>query len=222
MKFVDEVKLKIAAGKGGDGMIAFRREAHVDRGGPDGGDGGNGGSVYFVPDSGTNTLLHLYLKKIIKAEDGENGRRKNQYGANGNDLYIKVPKGTLVYEGTKLICDILEDRPYLIAQGGKGGRGNTKFKTSRNTAPKIAERGDKGQTINATLNLKIMADIGFVGKPSAGKSTLLAAVSNAKPKIAEYSFTTLVPQLGLLKYFDHSYVVADLPGLIKGASQGKG
>ncbi|MGZ9431921.1 GTPase ObgE [Mycoplasma sp. AC157] len=222
MKFIDEVKLKVQAGKGGNGMIAFRREAHVDRGGPDGGDGGNGGSIYFVGDPGMNTLLPLYLKKIIKGNDGENGRRKNQYGAAGKDIYIKVPIGTLIYEGNKLLHDIITEENYLIAKGGKGGRGNTKFKSSKNTAPKISENGDFGEKFNLTLNLKVLADVGFLGKPSAGKSTILSRISNAKPKIADYHFTTLVPQLGLVQVFENSFVAADLPGLIQGAAQGKG
>ncbi|MGY6172166.1 GTPase ObgE [Candidatus Mycoplasma pogonae] len=222
MKFIDEINLKVAAGKGGDGKIAFRREAHVDRGGPDGGDGGHGGSIYFVPDHGVNTLLNLYYKKNIQGEDGENGRRKNQYGAKGKDTFVKVPFGTMVYTQNGLIADIIEDRPYLIAKGGKGGRGNTKFKTARNTAPEMNEKGDKGESFELTLSLKIMADVGFVGKPSAGKSTILNRISNAKAKVADYEFTTLVPQLGLVKYEDYSYVVADLPGLIEGANQGKG
>ncbi|MGZ9432208.1 GTPase ObgE [Mycoplasma sp. 613B] len=222
MKFIDEVKLKVQAGKGGNGMIAFRREAHVDRGGPDGGDGGNGGSIYFVGDPGMNTLLPLYLKKIIKGNDGENGRRKNQYGAAGKDIYIKVPIGTLIYDGNKLLHDIITEENYLIAKGGKGGRGNTKFKSSKNTAPKISENGDFGEKFNLTLNLKVLADVGFLGKPSAGKSTILSRISNAKPKIANYHFTTLVPQLGLVQVFENSFVAADLPGLIQGAAQGKG
>ncbi|MGZ9414021.1 GTPase ObgE [Mycoplasma sp. 5370] len=222
MKFIDEVKLKVQAGKGGNGMIAFRREAHVDRGGPDGGDGGNGGSIYFVGDPGMNTLLPLYLKKIIKGNDGENGRRKNQYGAAGKDIYIKVPIGTLIYDGNKLLHDIITEENYLIAKGGKGGRGNTKFKSSKNTAPKISENGDFGEKFNLTLNLKVLADVGFLGKPSAGKSTILSRISNAKPKIADYHFTTLVPQLGLVQVFENSFVAADLPGLIQGAAQGKG
>ncbi|UWD34153.1 GTPase ObgE [Mesomycoplasma molare] len=222
MKFIDEVKIKVQAGKGGNGMIAFRREAHVDRGGPDGGDGGDGGSIYFVGDSGMNTLLPLYLKKIIKGNDGENGRRKNQYGAAGKDIYIKVPIGTLVYDGNRLMHDIITEDNYLVAKGGKGGRGNTKFKSSKNTAPKISENGDPGEKFNLTLNLKVLADVGFVGKPSAGKSTILSKISNAKPKIADYHFTTLVPQLGLVKSYENSFVAADLPGLIQGAAQGKG
>ncbi|WP_033161272.1 GTPase ObgE [[Mycoplasma] collis] len=222
MKFVDEVKIKVIAGKGGDGIISFRREAHVDRGGPDGGDGGDGGSIYFVGHPGKNTLLHLYLQKTIKGYDGEKGRRKNQYGARGKDVYIDVPLGTLVYENNNLMHDIIEQRPYLIAKGGKGGKGNTKFKSSRNTAPKLCENGDLGEKFDLKLTLKVLADVGFVGKPSAGKSTILSQISNAKPKIANYDFTTLVPQLGLVKYFDNSFVVADLPGLIKGASEGKG
>ncbi|WP_215740189.1 GTPase ObgE [Mesomycoplasma hyorhinis] len=222
MKFIDQVKIKIAAGKGGDGVISFRREAHVDRGGPDGGDGGDGGSIFFVGDSGLNTLLSLHNEQIIKGNDGENGKSKNRYGAKGEDIFVKIPLGTLVFDDKKLICDVVEEKPYLVAKGGRGGRGNTKFKSSKNKAPRISENGDLGQSFNLTLNLKVLADVGFVGKPSAGKSTVLEAISNAKPKIADYEFTTLVPQLGLVKYYDKSFVAADLPGLIAGASLGKG
>ncbi|CAC13526.1 GTP-BINDING PROTEIN [Mycoplasmopsis pulmonis] len=222
MKFIDEITLNVKAGKGGNGMIAFRREAHVDRGGPSGGDGGNGGNIYFVGDLGKNTLLHLYLQKSIVGNNGVNGGRKNLYGAAGEDKFIKVPVGTVVYEGQKVIADIVEEKPYLIAKGGRGGRGNTKFKTAKNKAPRISENGLPGESKKLTLVLKVLADVGFVGKPSAGKSTLLSVISNAKPTIADYDFTTLVPQLGLVKYFDNSFVVADLPGLIKGAHQGKG
>ncbi|QKT05221.1 GTPase ObgE [Mycoplasma sp. OR1901] len=222
-KFIDEVTVKLKAGKGGDGMISFRREAHVDRGGPDGGDGGRGGHIYFVGDLGKNTLLSFYSNKIIQADDGVKGGPKNLYGANAKDTYIKVPVGTLVYKNDKQIADIIEaDTPYLIASGGKGGRGNNKFKTPKNTAPRISENGMPGESFEAKIVLKILSDVGIVGKPSAGKSTLLSAISNAKAKAAEYEFTTLVPQLGMVEYFENSYTVADLPGLIKGASLGKG
>ncbi|MCU4706514.1 GTPase ObgE [Mycoplasma sp. CSL7503-lung] len=222
-KFIDEVTVKLKAGKGGDGMISFRREAHVDKGGPDGGDGGRGGHIYFVGDSGKNTLLSFYSNKIIQAEDGVKGGPKNLYGANAKDTYIKVPVGTLVYKNDKQIADIIEpNTPYLIASGGKGGRGNNKFKTPKNTAPRISENGMPGESFEAKIVLKILSDVGIVGKPSAGKSTLLSAISNAKAKAAEYEFTTLVPQLGMVEYFDNSYTVADLPGLIKGASLGRG
>ncbi|EIE40298.1 GTPase ObgE [Mycoplasmopsis canis] len=222
-RFIDEITISVQAGKGGNGMISFRREAHVDKGGPDGGDGGRGGHIYFVGDLGKNTLLSFYKNKHIVAEDGVNGGPKNLYGANAKDTYIKVPIGTLVYNGKKLIADIIEpDVPYLIASGGKGGRGNNKFKTTKNTAPKIAENGMPGEKYEAKIVLKILSDVGVVGKPSAGKSTFLNAISNANAKVADYEFTTLVPQLGMVQFHDNSFTVADLPGLIKGASLGKG
>ncbi|WP_027332850.1 GTPase ObgE [Mycoplasmopsis gallinarum] len=221
-RFIDEIKITLQAGKGGDGMIAFRREAHVDKGGPDGGDGGRGGNIYFVGDPGKNTLLSLYGNKKIVAEDGVNGGPKNLYGAAGKDTYVKVPLGTIVYDGKRVVADIIDAKPYLVAKGGIGGRGNAKFKSPKNTAPRIKENGTKGETYLANIVLKVMSDVGVVGKPSAGKSTLLTALSNAKAKIADYEFTTLVPQLGLVEFHDHSFTVADLPGLIKGASLGKG
>ena len=223
MKFIDECNVKVVAGKGGDGAISFRREYRVDKGGPDGGDGGRGGSVYFVGETGMNTLMPLKFKKHIKGEDGEDGKRKDMYGHKGEDIFVKVPLGTLVYDGKRLMHDIVDEQEYLIARGGKGGRGNVKFKTSRNTAPKISEKGDLGDKFELTLVLKVLADVGFVGKPSAGKSTLLSKISNAKPKIADYAFTTLTPQLGIAYVEgDKSFVAADLPGLIKGAHEGKG
>lgn len=222
-RFIDEITISVQAGKGGNGMVSFRREAHVDKGGPDGGDGGKGGDIYFVGDLGKNTLLTFYKNKHIVAEDGVKGGPKNLYGANAPHTYVKVPIGTLVYNGKKLVADVIEaDKPYLIAKGGKGGRGNTKFKTSKNTAPRISENGMPGEKFEAKIVLKILSDVGIVGKPSAGKSTLLSALSNAKAKVAEYEFTTLVPQLGMVEYFENSFTVADLPGLIKGASLGKG
>ncbi|EFF41819.1 GTPase ObgE [Mycoplasmopsis alligatoris] len=222
-RFIDQINILVQAGKGGDGMISFRREAHVDKGGPDGGDGGNGGNIYFVGDLGKNTLLSFYKNKHIIAEDGVKGGPKNLYGANAFHTYINVPIGTLVYKNDKLVCDVIEpNKPYLVAAGGKGGRGNTKFKTSKNTAPRICENGMPGEKFEAKIVLKILSDVGAVGKPSAGKSTFLNAISNANAKVAEYEFTTLVPQLGMVKFFDNSFSVADLPGLIKGASLGKG
>ncbi|TQC54813.1 GTPase ObgE [Mycoplasmopsis cynos] len=222
-RFIDEITISVQAGKGGNGMISFRREAHVDKGGPDGGDGGRGGHIYFVGDLGKNTLLSFYKNKHIIAEDGVNGGPKNLYGANAKNTYIKVPLGTMVYNGKKLVADVVESNvPYLIASGGKGGRGNNKFKTAKNTAPRIAENGMPGEKFEAKIVLKILSDVGVVGKPSAGKSTFLNAISNAQAKVAEYEFTTLVPQLGMVQFHDHSFTVADLPGLIKGASLGKG
>ncbi|MGX9383548.1 MULTISPECIES: GTPase ObgE [unclassified Mycoplasma] len=222
MKFIDDAKIIVKAGKGGNGLISFRREAHVDRGGPDGGDGGKGGDIYFVGDAGVNTLLNFHYQNKITAEDGENGKRKNAYGRNGKDTYVKVPLGTLVFHKKELIADIVEQKPYLIAKGGRGGRGNVKFKTSSNTAPRLSENGEETKNIELYLSLKVLADVGLIGKPSAGKSTLLSSLSNARPKIADYDFTTLVPQLGLVKYHENSFVITDLPGLIKGASEGKG
>ncbi|TPR53538.1 GTPase ObgE [Metamycoplasma neophronis] len=222
MKFIDEVNIYVQAGKGGDGIISFRREANVDKGGPDGGDGGNGGNIYFQGDPGQNTLLPFYYQNKIIAEPGENGKPKNAFGADGKDLVVKVPLGTMVYLNNTLIADIVNEEKYLIAKGGKGGKGNPRFKSSRNTAPRLCENGTPGQKFDLHLVLKVLADVGFVGKPSAGKSSLLSQISNAKPKIADYDFTTLVPQLGLVKYYDNSYVVADLPGLIENAHEGRG
>lgn len=222
MKFIDQVNIKVSAGNGGNGIISFRREANVNKGGPDGGDGGNGGDVYFQGDPGLNTLLPFHFQTKYKAENGENGKSKNAYGANGNDLIVKVPLGTMVFENDKLLADVIDENKYLIAKGGLGGKGNAKFKSSRNTAPRLCENGTKGEHFDLTLNLKVLADVGFVGKPSAGKSSLLAKISNAKPKIANYDFTTLVPQLGLVKYYDDSFVAADLPGLIEHAAKGRG
>ncbi|AWX69767.1 GTPase ObgE [[Mycoplasma] anseris] len=222
MKFIDEVKIFVQAGKGGDGIISFRREAHVDKGGPDGGDGGDGGSIYFQGDPGQNTLLPFYYQNKIIAKNGENGKTKNAYGANAEDLIIKVPLGTMVYFNDQLLADVVDEQKYLIAKGGKGGKGNLKFKSSRNTAPRICENGLPGEKRDLHLVLKVLADVGFVGKPSAGKSTILSQISNAKPKIADYDFTTLVPQLGMVKYYDKTFVAADLPGLIENASEGKG
>lgn len=222
MKFIDQACLEIIAGKGGDGIISFRHEFRIEKGGPDGGNGGNGGNVYFQGDSGLNTLLSLHMTKHIIGNDGKNGRSKNMYGAKGKDIIVKVPLGTLVYENDNLVHDIIDDKEYLICQGGKGGYGNNHFKSSRNTVPKVCENGALGEKKTVRLELKVMADIGLVGMPSAGKSTILKLISNAKPKIANYHFTTVVPQLGLVQFYENSFVVADLPGLIEGASQGKG
>ncbi|WP_373438565.1 GTPase ObgE [Metamycoplasma equirhinis] len=222
MEFIDEVNIIVQAGNGGNGIISFRREANVDKGGPDGGDGGDGGNIYFVGDTGQNTLLPFYYQNKLQAESGENGKPKNAYGAAGKDLIVKVPMGTMVYLGDKLIADIISNEKYLIAKGGIGGKGNLRFKSSRNTAPRICENGSQGQKLELHLVLKVLADVGFVGKPSAGKSTIISQISNAKPKIADYDFTTLVPQLGLVKYFGETFVAADLPGLIEKAHEGKG
>lgn len=224
--FKDNVEIFVKAGKGGNGLVAFRREKYVPFGGPAGGDGGRGGSVIFVADESINTLLDFTYQRHLNAPDGENGRPKNQTGKNGEDLILKVPIGTEVYdkETKELIFDfVFHGQEEIIAKGGKGGRGNTSFKTHRNPAPKIAENGDLGETFELQLELKLLADVGLVGMPNAGKSTLISVISNAKPKIADYPFTTLVPNLGLV-YLDteQSFVMADLPGLIEGASSGAG
>lgn len=224
--FVDRVKIRIVAGTGGNGMIAFHREKFVDKGGPSGGDGGRGGSIYFVADSGLNTLLDFKFIKKIVAENGENGGGKNSYGKSAEDLYVKVPVGTVVInEKTKQIVANFKQpgQTILIAKGGRGGRGNTKFATSVNQVPRVAENGAPGEEFSAIIELKLLADVGLVGFPSVGKSSLISAVSSAKPEIANYPFTTLNPHLGMVRVNDgRSFVMADLPGLIEGAHQGKG
>jgi len=224
--FVDRVKIRIIAGSGGNGMIAFHREKYVDKGGPSGGDGGRGGSIYFVADSGLNTLLDFkFIKKII-ANNGDNGGGKNSYGKSADDLYIKVPVGTVVTnEKTKQIVANFKypGQTILIAKGGRGGRGNAKFATSVNQVPRVAENGAPGEEFSAIIELKLLADVGLVGFPSVGKSSLISAVSSAKPEIANYPFTTINPHLGMVRVPDgRSFVMADLPGLIEGAHQGKG
>ena len=224
--FIDLVKIKVSSGKGGDGIVAFRREKFVPMGGPAGGDGGKGGSVIFEGDEGMSTLIDLQFNKILNAPAGENGKPKRMDGANGNDLIVKVPVGTTIYddETDKVVGDITEHKQQvIIVKGGRGGRGNVKFATSRNTAPEICEKGEPGLTKHIRAELKVLADVGLVGFPSVGKSTLISVVSNSKPKIASYHFTTLRPNLGVVKVDDtRSFVMADLPGLIEGASLGQG
>lgn len=224
--FVDQVQVYVKAGDGGNGMVAFRREKYVPKGGPAGGDGGNGGDVVFEVDEGLNTLMDFRYQKHFKASRGENGMSKGQHGKNADPLIVKVPPGTTVKDADtgEVIADLIEHRQQaVIAKGGRGGRGNIRFATPRNRAPEIAENGEPGQERYIQLELKLLADVGLVGFPSVGKSTLLSVVTAAKPKIADYHFTTLVPNLGVVETEDHrSFVMADLPGLIEGAHEGVG
>lgn len=222
--FIDEVTVKLIAGKGGDGCTSFRHEKYVDLGGPDGGNGGNGGDIIFKTDTGLNTLIDLKYKKTIKSDKGSNGEGSNKTGARGEDLIVKVPVGTVVKdEDNNLLCDlVMEKQEYIVAKGGKGGRGNYSFKSNKNKAPLTSEYGLNGEEKIIKCELKLLADVGLVGLPSVGKSSIISIISNSKPKIAEYEFTTLTPNLGVVKYNDKSFVVADLPGLIKGASKGVG
>ena len=222
--FLDEIKLYLTAGSGGNGCVSFRREKYVPKGGPDGGDGGDGGSIYFVASKNISTFGHLKYNFKFKAPNGENGRGKNQSGKKGKDIYIKVPCGTVLYENGTFIVDLKEDgQTFLAAKGGKGGKGNQHFATPVNQTPKKATNGTKGEEKQYFLTLKIIADIGLVGFPNAGKSTFLKITTNAHPKIAPYPFTTLYPNLGTFSYDGlRYYIIADIPGIIEGASTGKG
>ncbi len=224
--FVDLVKIKVKSGQGGNGIVAFRREKYVPMGGPAGGDGGKGGSIVFEGHEGLSTLVDLRYNKIIEADSGENGKPKKMDGANGKDKIVKVPIGTTIYDEVtnKVYGDITTHKQQVVVcMGGRGGRGNVKFATSRNTAPEISEKGEPGITKSVRIELKVLADVGLVGLPSVGKSTIISIVSNSKPKIASYHFTTLVPNLGVVKVEEgRSFVMADLPGLIEGASLGQG
>lgn len=224
--FVDEVKLKVIAGSGGDGCTSFRREKFVPTGGPNGGNGGRGSNIIFVVDKGLRTLLDLKFKKEIKGKRGEHGSGKNKSGKNAEDIIIKVPEGTIVtdLDTGVIIADLLkEDDSQIIAYGGRGGRGNKAFATPSNPAPDISEHGEPGEERNIKVELKMLADVGLVGLPSVGKSTILSQVSRANPKIAAYHFTTLSPNLGVVKTKSGKvFVMADLPGLIEGASKGEG
>ncbi|MFX3674504.1 MAG: GTPase ObgE [Paenisporosarcina sp.] len=224
--FVDHVKISIKGGDGGDGMVAFRREKYVPNGGPAGGDGGRGGSVIFEVEEGLRTLMDFRYKRFFKANRGDHGQSKDMHGRGADDLIIKVPPGTVVMteEGGPVLADLVEHgQQAVIAKGGRGGRGNSRFATPQNPAPELSEKGEPGQEIEVVLELKVLADVGLVGFPSVGKSTLLSVVSAAKPKIAAYHFTTIVPNLGMVETTDgRSFAMADLPGLIEGASQGVG
>ena len=223
--FVDRAVITIKSGKGGDGCVSFRREPFVPDGGPDGGDGGKGGDVIFVADSNIKTLLDFRYKRKYKAENGEDGRKKNQTGKNGKDCIIKVPLGTLLIDestGTPIKDLVKHNDRHVAARGGKGGKGNVHFKSSVRQAPNFAEAGETGIERRIRLELKLIADVGLVGFPNVGKSTLLSVVTAARPKIANYHFTTLAPNLGVVQYDDSSFVMADIPGLIEGAHQGTG
>ncbi|MCV9885231.1 GTPase ObgE [Metabacillus halosaccharovorans] len=224
--FVDQVKVYVKGGDGGNGMVAFRREKYVPKGGPAGGDGGNGADVVFEVEEGLRTLMDFRYKRHFKAPRGEHGMSKNQHGKNSQPMIVKVPPGTVVTDEVtgQIIADLTEHgQQAVIAKGGRGGRGNSRFATPANPAPELSENGEPGIERNVILELKVLADVGLVGFPSVGKSTLLSVVSSAKPKIAEYHFTTLVPNLGMVETEDgRSFVMADLPGLIEGAHQGVG
>ena len=223
--FIDSARIIIKSGKGGDGHVSFRREKFVPDGGPDGGDGGNGGSIIFVADENINTLIDFKHKRKYIAESGEEGGKKRMHGKNGQDLIIKVPKGTIIKEAEtgKIIHDMGDSsEPYVILRGGRGGNGNMHYATSVMQAPKYAQPGGKSQELEVILELKSIADVGLVGFPNVGKSTFLSVVSNAKPKIANYHFTTLSPNLGVVDMGEDGFVIADIPGLIEGASKGLG
>tara|TARA_B100000900_G_C20563936_1_gene710170 strand:+ start:800 stop:1792 length:993 start_codon:yes stop_codon:yes gene_type:complete len=225
MKFLDEAKIYLKAGDGGSGCVSFRREKYIEFGGPDGGDGGNGGSIIFEAVNNLNTLIDYRYKQHFKAQRGSNGSGKNRTGANGKDLIIPVPVGTVILSEDKksVIKDLSKEfESFVFLKGGVGGRGNSKFKSSTNQAPRKFDLGTLGQESWVWLRLKLIADIGLVGLPNAGKSTLLKALSNARPKIADYPFTTLKPQLGIFRNESEDIIIADLPGLIKGASKGVG
>ena len=223
--FIDVAKIELKAGKGGDGSVAFRREKYEPSGGPAGGDGGDGGSIIIVGDKDIKTLMDYSYRSIYKAENGGDGRNKKQFGKKGEDLILKVPVGTLIkdYDTDTVIYDVKHDKEeFVICKGGKGGKGNVHFKSSIRQAPRFAEPGTKGEEKTIKLELKLLADVGLIGLPNVGKSTLLSIMSNARPKIANYHFTTLEPNLGVCKVGEKSFVLADIPGLIEGASEGLG
>ena len=226
MKFVDEVNISVVAGSGGNGCLSFRREKFIEKGGPDGGDGGNGGSVYFVASDATNTLVDFRISKIFRAENGSPGAGKNMTGKSGENLEIIVPVGTIISDiDTKEIIGDLEQvgNQIKVAQGGESGLGNTRFKSSVNRAPRKITHGQEGESRNLNLELKLIADVGLLGMPNAGKSSLIRSMSSAKPKVADYPFTTLYPNLGVVSVgMLQSFVMADIPGLIEGAAEGSG
>ncbi|MCI0507353.1 MAG: Obg family GTPase CgtA [Gammaproteobacteria bacterium] len=226
MKFVDEATIHIEAGKGGNGCVSFRREKFIPFGGPNGGDGGDGGSIYLITDTGLNTLADFRYQRSYKAKNGENGMGSECTGKSGEDLYIRVPVGTVVYDADtqEQIGDLVKpEQQLLVAKGGRHGLGNVHFKSSTNRAPRQSTNGTPGESRNLLLELNVLADVGLLGLPNAGKSTLIRSVSAAKPKVADYPFTTLYPNLGVVRLgVDQSFVIADIPGLIEGAAEGAG
>jgi GTP-binding protein len=226
MKFFDEARIEVIAGKGGDGSASFRREKSVPRGGPDGGDGGRGGSISAIADSNLNTLIDYRYTRIFRAKPGENGRGRDQYGKGADDILLRVPVGTVIKDAEtgEVIADLAKEGDQaLLAKGGKGGIGNIHFKSSTNRAPRQFTRGEEGQQRKLEMELRVLADVGLLGMPNAGKSTLIRAVSAARPKVADYPFTTLQPNLGVVRVdANRSFVMADIPGLIEGAAEGAG
>ncbi|MEN6584419.1 MAG: Obg family GTPase CgtA [Sulfuricella sp.] len=226
MKFIDEAKIHVKAGDGGNGAASFRREKYIPRGGPDGGDGGRGASIYAVADRNINTLIDYRFARMHRAQRGENGHGSDRYGKGGEDMVLRMPVGTVITDLTtgKIIADLaIDGQKTLIAKGGKGGLGNLHFKSSTNRAPRQCTPGEEGEELELALELKVLADVGLLGMPNAGKSTFIRAVSAAKPKVADYPFTTLHPNLGVVRVDDErSFVIADIPGLIEGAAEGAG
>ncbi|MCK4401418.1 GTPase ObgE [bacterium] len=221
--FIDNVTIHVKAGDGGNGCMSFRREKHVPKGGPDGGDGGKGGDIIVEADPHQRTLINFAHKKHIKTKHGQHGKGKKMFGRNSPDIILKVPVGTIIKEHGKIIADLCHPADRItVAYGGRGGKGNAKFATATRRVPRIAEKGKEGEEKDIRLELRLIADIGLVGYPNSGKSTLLCRISHARPKIADYPFTTTEPLLGVVKIHDSSFVAADIPGLIEGASKGKG
>lgn len=224
---VDEVEIRLKSGRGGDGITSFRREKYIPKGGPDGGDGGDGGNIIFKIDPNTDTLSYFNTHKQFAAENGQHGMSKKKHGRNGRNLTLKIPPGTIIYEiknnKIKKLADLVNtNKEFLICRGGQGGLGNTHFKSATHQTPHEFTKGEKGQRERIKLELQMIADVGLIGLPNSGKSTLISAISSARPKVADYPFTTLIPNLGLVEYNKFKFIVADIPGIIKGASRGKG